>query len=354
MDRPAKDGSHLVDLVQMAIAQCQAAQAACSRRGPGRPPVYEDWQIAVLIVVAISHKRKSKSSQWNFIIQHRSLLLELLKLARLPTRSTYFKRYQQIGPLYEKAIELQGKKALQEHVSRARVIAADKSLIPARGPQWDVWEQKKAERLPGTDTAAGWGCSSHDGWLWSYSYEVVVCATAKQVVFPLLASVHQGNSNEQRSLAGKIPLLPKSARYGLFDSGYDNNQRAEEMEYSRSGKRTGRRYLCPLQARCGKPAVGKTIQKGKRERGRLRRLERQRFYNSRWGRNLYSRRKKTVEPFNQWFKHLFELEDQVWHRGLDNNRTMLLAGIFCYQLLLRYSFRCGRRDGQIQWILDGL
>ncbi len=354
MDRPAKDGRHLADLVQMAIPLCKAAQEHCSRRGPGRPPDYEEWQIAVLIFVALLNRRKSKSSQWRFLSEHKSELLASLKLEDLPTRSTYFERYRRAWGLYEKAIELQGKKALQEHVSCARVIAADKSLIAARGPEWHKWQQKKGERSPATDTDAGWGRSSHDGWLWSYSYEVVVCATPKQVVFPLLASVDQGSANEQRSMAKKISALPPSVRYALFDGGYDSNKLAEKMEYSCSGKRTRRRYVCPLQARCGKPAVGKTIQKGKRERERLHRQERQRFYNSSWGRNLYSRRKKTVEPFNQWFKHLFELEEQVWHRGVDNNRTMLLAAIFSYQLLIRYSFRCGNRNGQIQWILDGL
>jgi hypothetical protein len=183
---------------------------------------------------------------------------------------------------------------------------------------------------------------------------VVVCATVNQLVFPLLASADQGSRNEQRSIAEKIPLLPKSVRYGLFDSGYDNNKNAETMEYSRSGKRTGRRHICPLQARCGKPAVGRTVHRGNRERSRLRRLSRYRFYSSRRGRRLYRLRKQTVEPFNQWFKHLFDLQERAWHRGLDNNRTMLLTAMFIYQLLLRYSFRRGQRDGQIQWILDGL
>jgi hypothetical protein len=32
-----------------------------------------------------------------------------------------------------------------------------------------------------------------------------------------------------------------------------------------------------------------------------------------------------VEPFNEWFKSLFELDDRVWHRGLENNQTQLLA-----------------------------
>jgi len=354
MVRPAKDGRHLADLVQLAIPLCQAAQKCCSRAGPGRPPDYEEWQIAVLIFVAVLNRRKSKSSQWRFLCQHQQALLKSLELPRLPARSTYFERHQRAWPLFQKAIELQGKKALQEHVTCARVVAADKSLIAAKGPPWHQGQRKKGKRSRGTDIAAGWGYSPHDDWVWGYAYEVVVSATRKHVVFPLLASADRGCCSEQRSFVQKIPRLPRSVRHVLLDSGYDSNELAEDVEYLPSGKLTGRRCVCPLHSHFGKPAVGQTVRKGKRERARLRRARRDRFYHNKRGRSLYARRKKTVEPFNQWFKHLFELEDRVWHRGLQNNRTMILAAIFCYQLLVRYAFRKGRRDGQIEWILDGL
>src|SRR6266566_1532767 len=324
MDRPAKDGRHLADLVQMAIPLCKAAQEKCSHRGPGRPPDYEEWQIAVLIFVAVVNRRKSKSSQWRFLSQNQPALLELLKLPRLPTRSTYFERYLRAWRLYEKAIELQGKKALQEHVSCARIIAADKSLIAAKGPPWHRRQQKKGQRSRATNTAAAWGKSGCNKWVFGYSYEVVVCATAKHVIFPLLASADVGSASEKRSFAKKIPLLPPSVRYCLLDRGYDSNKVAEAFEYLSCGRRNGRRYVCPVHSHFGKPAVGQMVRTGKREQARLRRVARDGFYRSRKGRRLYSRRKKTAEPFNQWFKHLFELQDRIWHRGLENNRTMLL------------------------------
>jgi len=354
MDRPAKDGRHLADLVQMAIPLCKAAQAKLIRRGPGRPPVYEEWQIALLIFVAILQRRKSKSSQWNFLSQHRPLLMELLQLTRFPTRSTYFARYKRAWRIYEKAIELQGRKALQEHVSSARVIAADKSLIAAKGPAFHKRQQKAGKPRRGTDTAAAWGCSGCKKWVFGYSYEVVVCAPKKQVVFPLLASVDVGSRSEKTSFGHKIPLLPPSVRFSLEDKGYDSNRVAEAFEYLPCGRRSGRRFVCPPHSHFGKPAVGRTVRKGRREQSRQRRVARDRFYRSKRGRSLYRRRKQTVEPFNQWFKNLFELNERVWHRGLENNRTMILAAMFAYQLLVRYSFRHGRRDGQVQWILDGL
>lgn len=62
----------------------------------------------------------------------------------------------------------------------------------------------------------------------------------------------------------------------------------------------------------------------------------------------------TAEPFNEWFKSSFQLHDRAWHRGLDNNRTQILAALFAYQLLIRYNHRHGNHHGQLQWILDGL
>ena len=59
-----------------------------------------------------------------------------------------------------------------------------------------------------------------------------------------------------------------------------------------------------------------------------------------------------MEPFNEWFKSLFELDHRVWHRGLANNQTQMLAAIFGYQLLMRYNRRRGHHNGRIKWILD--
>jgi len=349
MVRSAKDGKHLDDLVQLAIPLCIAAQAKIACRGPGRPPDYEEWQIAVLIVIAIVHKQKSKSSQWRFLNKRQEQLVAVLKLKRFPCRDTYCRRHCNVHRLMDIAIELQGKVALKEHVADARVVAVDKSLVEARGPR-----PRRCKMRRGTDPEAGWGVSDHDGFLWSYSYEAVVTAPQKGVVFPILASVDVGSKSEHRSFVQKIPRLAASVRDTLLDRGYDGNASAEALEYRANGKASGRRYVCPPLARAGKPAAGKCVHRGRRERLRLHRQKRIRFFASKKGRSLYRRRRQTIEPFNAHLKKLFELEDRVWHRGLDNNRTMILASIFSYQLLLRYAFKRGQRNRQLQWILDGL
>jgi len=308
-------------------------------------------------MICVLKKKKTKSSQYRFLTQNQQAVCQTLKLKRLPARSTYFTRYSTAHRLFQIAIELQGRKALAEGVTRANVTAADKSLVAARGPKALPAKPRYPhgiKRRLAVDSQAGWSYSRHDGWVWGYSYEVLISATPGRVIMPLLASAQPANVNEHRTFGSKIERLPRSTKHVLADAGYDNNSFGEQIEYSSRGRRTGRHFVSPLQARAGKPAVGRYIHRGVREQQRLHRLARQRFNQSRQGRRLYARRFKTIEPFNQWFKQLFELEQHVWHRGLGNNQTQFLAALFCYQLAIRYAHRHGQRHGQIQWVFDGL
>ena len=133
MDCLTTDGRRrLADLVALAIPLCRDAQSKqCVRRGPGRSPEYQEWQIAVLIVIAVAHGRKSKSSQWRFLKEREPELLGALGMERFPCRDTYSRRYRDAHRLLDIAVERQGKLALREHVCDARCAAADKSLTAA-------------------------------------------------------------------------------------------------------------------------------------------------------------------------------------------------------------------------------
>ncbi len=258
--------------------------------------------------------------------------------------------------LYEHAISLQGQKAVAEGVADPKTVAVDKSLVPARGPLWHRSDRSKKripKRLRGVDRDSDWGYSTYDGWVQGYSFEVVVSATKNGTVFPLLASADTASTKETQTFAEKIDRLPKETKYVTADSGYDSNHLAERIEWTERGLRTGRRFVCPENRRGSKPnSRSQTVQP--RDESHRRRLARRKFYKSRRGKTIYARRGQTVEPFNDWFKGLFELEDHVWHRGLGNNATQMLAAIFAYQLLVRYNYQKGKRNGQIRWIADGL
>lgn len=356
MGKRATMGTCLASLVKMAVPLCQQAERECPRTGPGRKPDIADWILAVLIMVAVLKRKKSKSAQYRFLNEHRRELKELLGTSKFPARSTYFDRYRRAHRLFGQAIKLQGERALAEGIVDVTVVVPDKSLVAARGPLWHKSDRKK-KRIPkglrGVDQECDWGCSKHDGWVQGYSFEVVVSATKNSLVFPLLASADTASAKETTTFDPKIDDLPAATKHVVADSGYDSNRVAERIEYSPEGRRNSRRFLCPENKRGSKDKSRRQAVQPRNE-SHHRRLARRQFYRSRRGKAIYRRRSQTVEPFNEWFKSLFELQDRVWHRGLENNQTQLLAALFAYGLLVRYNHRRGNENGQIQWIIDTL
>ena len=357
MGTRAKVGTCLPALVKMAVPLLKEAERQCSRTGPGAKPEIPDWLIGALIMVAALKRKKSKSSQFRFLTdeQNRRQMISVLGYNRWPSRSTFFRRYRRAHRLFRMAIALQGQKAIGEGVADPKVVAVDKSLVAARGPLWHKRDRQR-NRIPkglrGVDRDSTWGYSQHHGWVQGYSFEVVVSATADSTVFPLVASVDTASTKETQAFADKLEELPEETDTVLADSGYDSNELGERIEYDDKGRRTGRRFLCPENRRGSKrPPTGPPPVP--RDESHRRRLARRKFLKSRQGKRRYTRRGQTVEPFNDWFKGLFELEHRAWHRGLDNNRTQLLAAIFGYQLLVRYNHRHGNTNGRVRWILDG-
>lgn len=116
MGKRATVGTCLASLVKMAVPLCQQAERACPRTGPGRKPEIADWILAVLIMVAVMKRKKSKSAQYRFLDEHRWELTELLGTKKFPARSTYFDRYRRAHRLFAEAIKLQGQQAIAEGI----------------------------------------------------------------------------------------------------------------------------------------------------------------------------------------------------------------------------------------------
>jgi Transposase DDE domain len=354
MGRRATEGTDVRALVKLALPVFKQAERQCPRTGPGAKPKYVDRIIAALIMIAVLKKKKSKSAQYRYVCRQRRSIVAWLGLASFPSRATYFRRYRRAHRLYKTAIYLQGQRALAEGVTDAQDVAVDKSLMTAQGPPWHQRQRRAGKTPPGVDREASWGYSEHTGWVYGFSYEVVVAATADATVLPLLASADTASISETRTFAPKIEQLPAQTQNVSADSAFDTNDYGERVEFDEQGRRTGRHFLCPENPRNTKGRKLKPAADARQAQRRARRQQRQRFLRSRRGQRRYAQRSKTVEPFNQWFKSLFELDQRVWHRGLDNNRTQILAAIFLYQLLTRYNHRLGNKNGRLRWILDGL
>jgi hypothetical protein len=310
-----------------------------------------------MIMAAILKRRKSKSAQYRFVHEHRRKLKRWLGLKVFPARSTYFERYAGAHRLWQAAIVLQGKQAIQEGVTTDRSVAVDKSLLWARGMPWHGKRRCKGrvpKELHGVDRQADWGYSPYHKWVYGYSYEVMTTADAGTVHLPLSASADRANASEYASFPAKLPHLPPTTRYVLADSGYDSNAIGDAVERNDRGRPTGRRFLCPPVRRNVPGRPTSTHLSPAQLQAQQRRWQRIDFYNRPRGQKLYSRRGQSVEPLHERLKSLFDLNPRVWHRGLGNNKTQLLSAIFCYQLLLRYNHRCGHRNAQVQWIMESV
>jgi hypothetical protein len=353
MGRRASRRASLADLVEMAKPLLQRAEQECPRKGPGCPPTIPDWVLGVLIMVAVLKRKKSKSAQYRFLEQNRKDLHKWLGTDKFPARSTYFDRYRRAHKLFRVAVQLQGRQALREKVADAQCVAVDKSLVAARGPAWHKSQRIKGLVPRGVDCDSTWSYSEYHGWVQGYGFEVVVTAGKNGVVLPLLAGVDTASVRESRTFLEKVPDLPPQTDKVLADSGYDTNDIGEAIEWTAEGKRTGRRFLCrPIKH--GRKSKKPWRETHHRQARRARREARAKYFRTTAAKRLYRRRSTSVEPFNQWLKNLFHLSDQAWHRGLDNNRTQMLAAIFCYQMLVRHNHRHKLKHGQVQWILDGL
>ena len=360
MPARATDGTCLAKIVSLAISCCRAAQSQCPRAGPGRPPDFDDWMIAVMIMAATVKRRKSKSAQYRFLHERRHAFMRWLGLKRFPARSTYCDRYAQAHRLFEAAIPLQGQQALKEGVTTAQSVSADKSLLAARGMPWHGQRRCKGRvpaKLHGVDRQAAWGYSPYHKWVYGYSYEVMTTADKQTVHLPLSASAGTASASEYATFPGKISHLPGSTRFVLADSGYDSNAIGDAVERNPQGRSTGRHFLCPPNSRNqpGRPRKRPTARGSAAEReASARRAKRTAYYNSPAGRRAYAQRGRSVEPLHERFKALFDLNPRVWHRGLNNNKTLLLSVVFSYQLLLRFNHKRGRRNAQVQWILESV
>lgn len=346
----AKDGGCLAELIQLAIPICQQAQARCPRTGPGRKPEIPDWVMTVLIVVSVLKHRKSKSAQYRYLSTYRREISAALNIQRWPGRSTYFDRYRRAWKLYEVAVQLMGERAITNNLTKARCVAVDQSMVCARGRKWN----RRSPLPKAADRDGTWAYSTHHQWVFGYSFEVVVTAEKEGPVWPLLASVDPASAHPCRTFADKIALLPAATRYVLADAAYDSNEIADAVECQSGTRCKSRRMLCPYPDHRSGTTTGKHNETRKRRKRRLKRRERYEFFQREFAQRMFRRRGRSVEPFNEWLKTRFDLHDHVWHYGLDNNKTQILAAIFAYQLLLLFNFMQGNPTGQIQWILDTL
>src|SRR5262249_35066053 len=185
----ATDGAPLDELVRRSTLVCQEAERACPRLGPGRKPTIPDWVLAVMIMVGVMLKKKTKAAQLVWWRQHQADFSRWMPGQDLPGRTTFYDRYRRAHRLFRQAILVQGRAAVKRGWVQTECVAVDKSLIAGRGRLWQARDRRQGRVPRGVDTDTTWGYSEYDGWVQGYAYEVAVAAPRRGATWPLAASV---------------------------------------------------------------------------------------------------------------------------------------------------------------------
>ena len=245
----------------------------------------------------------------------RSLLTEG---GRYPARRTWERRLKalpdrlpaQIGCLGCHLVAL-----VQPWVSCGRAVAADSTLLRARGGVWHKKHREKGE-VPHTsiDTEAHWTKSGWHGWV--YGWKLHLITAVADVWIPLAAELTPANHDDGTEAAklmwmGKCQL-PPDIRYVLGDQHYNTLLM---------------RAICNLKGWwLGGLAATKHGKYPHTDDG----VEVRRIF--------HKLRSLAIENFNEHFKGIFDGHAQVPTRGLVATRRFALGAVFVYQLALLYRY----------------
>src|SRR4051812_2982088 len=86
-------------LIHLAVPICRRGELGLPPRGPGRPLEIPEWALAVMILVAVAKRLKTKAAQYRYLAAHAAEFVRRLGLDRFPARSTYFARYRTAYPV---------------------------------------------------------------------------------------------------------------------------------------------------------------------------------------------------------------------------------------------------------------
>ncbi|HEX5911903.1 MAG TPA: transposase [Rubrobacter sp.] len=240
----------------------------------------------------------------------------LFEGGRFPSRRTFQRRLKtlpnslpdQIGCLGRYLVEV-----LKPWESSGRAVAIDSTTLQAKGGVWHK-KDKEAGVVPHTsiDTEAGWTKSGWHGWV--YGWKLHLAITVGGMWIPLSARLTPADVADNQIAPSLIEELPEEARFVLGDTHYNAQNVRHKCERTERFLVTSKRGAYP-HTDCG--------------------VEVRRIF--------HKLRSLANENFNEQFKAIFELHEQVPTKGRVNTARFALGAVLVYQLALLY--RHERRSG---------
>ena len=293
------------------------------KRKRGRPYVYSDSLMVKALIIMIVKRLYSAYSLLAFLEQGTMVTEQLKEMlqenGQFPSRRTWERRLARLPERLPGLIGALGRELvclLQPWATSGRAVAIDSTPMEARGGVWHTKDREKG-LVPHTsiDTEAHWGRSDYHGWY--YGWKLHLTVTVAAIWIPLSARLTPANIYDGNEAIALLEEISPEARFVLGDNHYKT---PDILAYCQ----TNDRFLV---------ASGR----GPYPHDDLGVKVRQIFHLL---------RSKTIEPFNQLFKSVFDLHENVPVKGLQRTSLILLAAVFLYQIVLLYQFENGLPIGR--------
>ncbi len=286
-----------------------------AKRRRGRPVVYPDRLFLKALVIMIVRHLHTVHALLGVLEQptlEMAMLRSLLsEQGRYPSRRTWERRLAampttlpaQIGCLGRYLVAL-----IQPWAYCGRATALDSTVLRAKG---GVWHKKDREQgiVPHTsiDTEAHWTKSGWHGWV--YGWKLHLATTVAAVWIPLAAELTPANEADNEVAPALIAELPEETRHVLGDLHYNATKVREACE------QRGYWLITPQHGAYPHDDEGASVR-----------------------RIFHLLRHQAIENFNEQFKGIFDVHEQVPTKGLLNTKRFALGAILVYQLALLYRF----------------
>ena len=281
----------------------------------GRPYVYSNKLIIKALIIMIVKRLYSAYSLLAYLEQGTAMTQELTKHlqenGRFPSRRTWERRLARLPDTLPSLIAAFGRELVQllaPWASAGRAIALDSTPLRAKGGVWHKKDREKGN-VPHSsiDTEAHWGKSDYHGWF--YGWKLHLSLTVAALWIPLAARLTPANEYDGNQAIALLEEAPLETRFVLGD----NHYKTPDIDaHCRSNNR-----ILVASGRGPYPHddIGVKV--------------RQIFHLL---------RSKSIEPFNQLFKNIFEWQDKVPVKGENRVSLFVLGAVLLYQIVILYQF----------------
>ena len=202
----------------------------------GHPDVYSSAAMMKAFVVLTVKKIKRLQGLWNYLDNNAVIRRACGFTGGLPHPRTFIRRFRRMGSELGDWMQRATEEALSRKYITARVVVADKSLHPARGPLWHQKDRLKGripEKLRGVDRDSAWGYSPYHKFVQGYAEHAIVNATPGEPRFPIDAVADTATMVEHEVLQRRLDRLPKAVNKMLLDGQYNDTTLWERLRERR-------------------------------------------------------------------------------------------------------------------------